>query len=91
MNQINIISITVKGEEAIKEHYMESLKIRGLNRTLFNKMYSQKIKFEPTYTLMLDIKLPTMQPHAETLLIEIRKALKDNGAEENVDYRIEVI
>jgi ABC-type proline/glycine betaine transport system substrate-binding protein len=84
---------TNKGKKALEQHNKETAKI-GIQQKLIFKAagYSQKIINTNPVILELTIRNNQIQkPLFLQLMIEtIGEALKENGAEKDKDYRIEV-
>ena len=57
MREVKIITKTRNGELALKEHYVESLKLKTIHKIQFRAMgYKQEILEEKPFTMVITIK-----------------------------------
>ena len=93
MKEVIITTTTKKGEEALKQHYGESLKLRSLHKIQFRAMgYKQEIVSEKPFTMGIKItnKYFQMVLDPKDFKKKIKRALKENGAIFNTDYTIKI-
>lgn len=91
MKELKIKSLTNKGERALRTHLDEFKKMKLRQRLIFKTAgYSQKIIDNDPLSLLLMINnRHSRNPQFLDLITgEIKKALKKNGAEFNIDYEI---
>ena len=92
MVEITITSKTSIGEAALQQHLKESKKIKLREKLIFKTAgYKQEVlKEEPTVILLTCnnryVKYNPM--FLKTLLCEIERAFKDNGADKDIDYSL---
>ena len=92
MRTVKITSLTEKGKDAIKGHYEESKKLGMKHKLALKSMGIRQILVsENPYTLVVEITNSRLQRllNPDTFILEIEKALGENGATSN-DYLIEV-
>jgi len=93
MKEIKIITTTKAGEKALKQHYEESLKLKGVHKIKWRAMgYKQEVISIKPYTMLISITNKYFQTVLNPIDFkkQIKKALKENGATNNKDYDIKV-
>ena len=92
MVEITIASKTPVGEAALQQHIKEAKKIKLREKLIFRTAgYRQEVLKEDPTTILLTcnnryVKYNRM--FLKTLLCEIERAFKDNGADKDIDYSL---
>lgn len=93
MKEVTISSTSEKGDAAIKKHLEEFNKMGFKDRLIFKTAgYKQEVIRELPYVLLLTINnRHVINPmFLDLILKQIEDALKQNGAERDIDYTIEI-
>lgn len=93
MKEIKIKALTEPGKKAIKQHIKEFKKMKFKDKLIFKTAgYRHEVVSEdPPEVMLVANNRHTANPMFVDLIIgEIKKALKENGAEFETDYSIKV-
>ena len=92
MKSVKIICKMEAGEKALRKEIEDTLKLSKRVRKQFERSFSKEVICTAPFTVYVSIKDKMMQDllNKDDFLAGIRRALKENGAEENIDYTFEV-
>ena len=93
MKEIKVTAINNKGNKALKQHCDEFKKMKFKDRLVFKVAgYKHTILSEDPYSIVLSATNRHVSNPVFVDLIrgEIQKALEENGAKADVDFKVEV-
>lgn len=90
MNKITITPLTPLGVKALDKHVEETQKLPLRQKLIFRTSGYRQVVEEGKVIIQCNNRYSSNPAFQELIIGEIKKAMKDNNADYNTDYKIEV-